>query len=531
MSPDPAVDVLDRLRQVHVKTVCVCPGARNAELVRLLSQPDCGFEVFWFPEERSASFFALGRCRQQGEKAAVVTTSGTAVGELLPAVMEAYYSGRPLILLTADRPRRFRGSGAPQAAEQVGIFGKYAERAYDLEGAELLPNPFDVGEKPVHINMCFEDPNSNVALERPPGSRLPYESVPWYSDDISTYEIEDGIAQFKRPIVIVGLLEPWDHKSARRFLASFRAPVYLESLSGLRGATELGPFEIRVADRLLARVSKAGYEPDGVIRLGGVPTHRFWRDLEDVDLPVFSVSRLEFSGLGRESTHVRADMADLPSEEEGDKLQPIEGAEGLLEEDRALHGCLESLLDQEPDSEPGLFRLLSRAIPSNSLVFVGNSLPVREWDLAACWLDRGLEVVASRGLNGIDGQISTFLGMCWPGRSNWAILGDLTTLYDLAGPWPLSQLPQDLNATLVIINNGGGKIFDRMFPETAFQNRHNLSFEHWAAMWGLGYERADTAEALAECARRPNAGLRVIEVRPDVDSTGRFWAAYNEALA
>ena len=92
---------------------------------------------------------------------------------------------------------------------------------------------------------------------------------------------------------------------------------------------------------------------------------------------------------------------------------------------------------------------------------------------------------ASRGLNGIDGQLSTFLGLCQPDRSNWAILGDPTTLYDLSGPWPLAQMPNDLDMNLVVFNNSGGKIFDRMFGTVRFQNIHNLSFEHWAAMWGL----------------------------------------------
>lgn len=537
MSADPALDVLQWIREAGVRTVCVCPGARNADWVRLLATPDCGFEVFWFPEERSASFFALGRMRATGQPAAVVTTSGTAVGELLPAVMEAYYSGWPLILLTADRPRRYRGSGAPQAAEQAGIFGLYAPTAFDLEGGQRLPEPLQVGRTPIHINVCFEDPNSTAAREHPSAADSPSPEPPTDSEETAAGPaLAAEIGRFRRPIAIVGSLAPRDRTAVETFLCGLGAPVYAESLSGLRSSEKLEPLAVRVADRLLARASRCGYEPDVVVRIGGVPTHRLWRDLEDLDLPVVSVSDLEFSGLGRKSTHFRANLSALYAAE----TRPVERRNDLIQADRRVVRCLEELLAQEPNAEPSMFRMLSELIPGGrisaevprtGIVYLGNSLPVREWDLAASWRPDGPEIRASRGLNGIDGQISTFLGMCRAGFSNWAILGDLTAIYDLAGPWPLAQMPKNLDANLVVINNGGGKIFDRMFPEPAFQNRHGVAFEHWAAMWGLGYERAESAQDLASAARRSHKGPRVLEVIPDEESTRRFWTAYNEALA
>jgi 2-succinyl-5-enolpyruvyl-6-hydroxy-3-cyclohexene-1-carboxylate synthase len=506
MSSGLARHVLDAIRTAGVRTICVCPGARNAEWVQFCAQEDSGFEVFWFFEERSASFFALGRIKAIGQPVAVATTSGTAAGELLPAVMEGFYSGLPLFVLTADRPRRFRGSGAPQSAEQVGIFGVYAPTAFDLAGDERLPGQIEARSKPVHLNVCFDDPNSTGG------------------------EQETGQPGPDCPFVIVGALAPKDRQRAEELLLSMGMPVYLESLSGLRDSVKLEPLKIRVADGLLARAKGCGYPINVVVRLGGVPTHRFWRDLEDwpESIDVVSMSETGFSGLGRLSAHLQADISGLL--EVPIPLTGAVNAEPLFAEDRRAFEVLRQAILAEPASEPAMFEQLSQHIPAGARVFLGNSLPIREWDLAASWSSRGFEISASRGLNGIDGQISTFLGMCEPGRPAWAILGDLTALYDLAAPWALGQLGDELDATLVIVNNGGGKIFERMFQAPEFQNRHHLSFEHWAEMWGMSYERAESPAGLEACLEKSNRGLRVIELCPDPEATARFWAAYRSGL-
>jgi 2-succinyl-5-enolpyruvyl-6-hydroxy-3-cyclohexene-1-carboxylate synthase len=525
MSSELAVHVLQQIRESGVKTICVCPGARNAEWVEQLAKNDFGFEVFWFYEERSAAFFALGRIKLNGSPAAVVTTSGTAAGELLPATMEAYYSDLPLFLLTADRPRRFRGSGAPQAAEQANLFGIYTPIAYDLEGDDLLAT-IDSNHKPVHINACFEDPN---APQSSPAGLFTGEKQDL---GLETTSVAAWLDHAARPLIIVGALSERERPFVEAFLARLGAPVYLESLSGLRASEVLEPIKLRVGDKLLRRAIASGYNPDGVIRIGGIPTHRTWRDLEDSHLPVLSISALEFSGLGRQSTLVQGNLSQiLETFAPADQVADV--ACQLLEEDRVIYDRLQELLEKEPKSEPALFQALSNTIPENALVFLGNSLPIREWDLATTWNSRGLDVHASRGLNGIDGQVSTFLGMCGTERSNWAILGDLTTLYDLSGPWPFGQLPnpRETEATLVVMNNSGGKIFDRMFSTREFQNSHSLSFGPWAAHWGLTYHLVTDPEQLQPVVKTRHAGLRVIEISPDPGATQRFWNAYQEVLA
>jgi 2-succinyl-5-enolpyruvyl-6-hydroxy-3-cyclohexene-1-carboxylate synthase len=142
-----AREVIERVRRAGATDFCVCGGSRNAPLIAVLGGMS-GVRLISFIDERSAAFFALGRIKRDGHPVAVVTTSGTAAAELLPATIEAWYSGAPLVLITADRPARYRGTGAPQAIEQIGLFGSYAETEIDRWSRRA----------PLHINVEFDEP-------------------------------------------------------------------------------------------------------------------------------------------------------------------------------------------------------------------------------------------------------------------------------------------------------------------------------------------------------------------------------------
>jgi len=128
--------VIEEARLAGVREMCVCSGSRNAPLLAVLSRSE--LKLWTFVDERSAAFFAIGRMKLTGQPVAVVTTSGTAAAELLPALVEAHYSGLPLFVITADRPARFRGTGAPQSIEQVNLFGVYGTRHINVEFDEPL---------------------------------------------------------------------------------------------------------------------------------------------------------------------------------------------------------------------------------------------------------------------------------------------------------------------------------------------------------------------------------------------------------
>jgi 2-succinyl-5-enolpyruvyl-6-hydroxy-3-cyclohexene-1-carboxylate synthase len=539
---------------------CVCAGSRNAPLLAVLGASD--LRVFSFVDERSAAFFALGRAKLSGRPTVVVTTSGTAVAELLPAAIEAHYSATPLIFITADRPARYRGTGAPQAIEQEEIFGVYARGSVQ------------------HINIEFDEPliddsigrwNAAVsaagqAASSPPPHRSPHIFSSRGGEDAAEPAGEDASVPVAlaahRPLVILGGLHARDRDRVRTFALALNAPIYAEPLSGLREDTELAHLLITAGERMLGRG-----DFDGVIRIGNVPTARFWRDLDESrrDVPLISFSALPFTGCTRGEVH--------PIESLPDDVTPRDRDERFFAADREQAAAIARILDDEPQSELALVRELSRTIPENSRVYLGNSLPIREWDLAATRERRGFIIEANRGANGIDGQLSTFFGQCDPSRTNVCVIGDLTAIYDSNAPWIVPQLDPSLDIRIVIINNGGGRIFSRVASlkkldeptrERIIENSHAIRFEHWAAMWGMGYAvvsrldefrglvvgasahdavilssrsrpleslRSQSTGLAAEDSEEPPTHLRgnakVIEIRPEKESSRRVWARYD----
>lgn len=511
--------VLQAALECGVTDFVICPGGRNASFVDVL-RCEKRVSTYYWPEERSAAFFALGLSRRKQRPAAIIVTSGTAAGELLPAAMEAYYSGVPLLLITADRPRRFRGSGAPQAAEQVGLFGHYASFCSDVHGNHGCDLSKWTQQSPAHINVCLEEPQGQTAYS---GKTLDVSIGQPYEKSFCQHSAADIVNRFllqiERPLVIVSTLPFHAKEEVVNLLLKLNSPAYLEGISGLREDFRLQALRIQSTENILEFARNSGYPIDGVLRIGGIPTNRIWRDIENLKnhIKVCSLSELPFSGLSWNTN-----VACVNTEKFLQKYHPVrsfdlKNAEEWLKNDHEFSIRLQELYSEEPLAEPSLMHTLAVSLPANSHVYLGNSLPIREWDLAAGLEDRGLEVTASRGLNGIDGQIATFLGLCQPDRDNWAILGDLTVLYDMAGFWGLPFV-EAKNVSIAIINNGGGKIFERIFPHSEMLNRHRLSFEPLAQMWGLSYECWKSGVQPFSLEKR-----RLVEIIPDDESTKRFW--------
>ena len=150
------------------------------------------------------------------------------------------------------------------------------------------------------------------------------------------------------------------------------------------------------------------------------------------------------------------------------------------------------------------------------MIFLGNSLPIREWDAAAV-REKRFHVFANRGVNGIDGLISTFIGLADPDKENWAVIGDLSALYDLSGPWA-NRLRKIKSLNIVILNNRGGRIFSRIFNNRLFENEHEVEFSGLAALWGWDYQKIENLDEL-----NPALGPRIIEIVPDNSQTTEFW--------
>ena len=324
--------------------------------------------------------------------------------------------------------------------------------------------------------------------------------------------------------MLVGTLETADERAAvAARLRDWKIPAYFEATSGLREDSSLAEIALRSGDKILPLALRK-YGVRKVLRIGGVPTARVWRDLEDPSLSVetLSISALPFAGLSR-GQFVCADVAAVLG---GLKLNVTNDGSALFDRDRQLALKLRDLLKREPLSEPALFQALSKRIPHSALVYVGNSLPIREWDLAASYDVEPRAIEANRGVNGIDGQLSTFLGLARETTANWCVLGDLTALYDLAAPWAVGQ--RKLGATaVVVVNNGGGKIFQRIFNSEVFENRHTFDFSNWAAQWRWSYEKWSTVPAAISVSSKP----MIVELVPDAAATKRFWDEYDGFFA
>jgi 2-succinyl-5-enolpyruvyl-6-hydroxy-3-cyclohexene-1-carboxylate synthase len=508
--------ILYEIKKAGVEDFVVCPGGRNTPIVNAINKFKT-FNLHFWPEERSASFFALGKIKSKERPVVVCVTSGTAVAELLPAVMEAYYTDLPLILLTADRPRRFRGSGAPQSPEQVGLFGKYVGFEQDLEFEDQCSLKDWNLKKPAHINVCLEEP-----LESSFGSyeKLSDPDIFYSSKEVFNERVFDTLDQFvkkaNKPLVIVSAIPENAKDSVVSFLSNYGAPIYLEAVSLLREHPSLQKLRIRRSEKIWQASANSDYKIDGILRIGSVPTLRMWRDLEDKsDIPVCSISHLPFSGLSYGKVEA-VDLNQFFSQYELPQCRKFDFFH-WLENDRKYQSEIENLFQLYPLSEAALVHELSKRVSSNAFVYLGNSLPIREWDAYADHYEKNLYVQANRGMNGIDGQISTFFGACSKSRSNWGIVGDLTAIYDLAAPWILKEM-KEIDVNLVIINNGGGKIFHRLFPLKEIQNLHPFRFKSLAELWQISYETYTQIPNKIE-----DKGQRLIEIIPSEEETISFW--------
>jgi len=507
----------------------VCAGARNLGLVVALADfADSGeaseIRVFSHFEERAAGFFALGRSMQSGQPCAVVTTSGTAVAELLPAVIEAHYQGRPLVVISADRPMRFRGTGAPQAIEQLGLFGKYVEGAEDMVWRDDL-TIFDgwSGRLPWQLNLCLEE--DELAGTDGESSSLRMAKVRLGEsrdarDNIDMLPVLDCIKNGWRGLVVMlGGLEPEDREEVWHLLRELKVPVLADSTSGLRET--LGALTLVDGDRILR-----DNPPENILRIGEVPTGRFWRDLEELpQVNVVSISRTGYVGLARDSSVITGDISRCVRAL--GEISQVGDTMDYLKKLSSKRGRISELLESLPESEPGMIRTLSVMATVGSSLYLGNSLPIREWNDFA-QREVPYEVVrANRGANGIDGQIASWLGATADEENAWGVFGDLTAMYDLAAPALLDQVVC-AGRMLVVINNGGGQIFarlpamQRLGDEVSelVTNAHEHSFEGWAAMWGMHYVRVDGLESFD---LEPAEKTTVVEIIPDQRQTVLFW--------
>ncbi|KQX66330.1 2-succinyl-5-enolpyruvyl-6-hydroxy-3-cyclohexene-1-carboxylic-acid synthase [Angustibacter sp. Root456] len=542
--------VVDELVRHGVRDAVLCPGSRSAPLAFALhgADRDQRLRLHVRLDERAAAFLALGLAKGSGRPVPVVTTSGTAVANLHPAVLEASHSGVPLLLLTADRPPELRGTGANQTTDQPGIFGSAVRWQHDLGTPDTRPGQVPVwrstvsraiaaatgvrGEQPgpVHLNLPFREPlvpGEGPELAEPLGGRP--DGAPWtapvtgpvVSRVLSAPPVpDDG----RRTLMVVGdlPLEDVDWGAAAAELAASRGwPLIAEPSSGGARSHALphGTLLLSATDWM------ASHRPERVVVVGrptlARPVSRLLADPGlDVDLVVAPGPWPDPAGRARSVLPLESLLVQGGGAAAEASGWVAEWADAASLVSAAVAGPVA----QSWPSGVAVARTLTGAVAPDAQVFAGSSNSVRDLELAAT---PGPRVVASRGLAGIDGCLSTASGLALASeRPTYALVGDLTFLHDVGG---LVVGPPELqpDLTVVVVNDDGGGIFSLLEPgasqhaaafERVFGTPHDADLAALSRGAGARFTSVSAPDELAEVVAAPPSGLHVVEVR--VDRTG-----------
>jgi len=626
------------LHRRGLRDVCISPGSRSTALALAFARHG-GLRTHVHLDERSAAFYAVGLARGSGRPVALVCTSGTAVANWLPAVVEASMSGIPLLLLSADRPPSLRGTGANQTIDQVGIFGGFVRWSIDAPLPEIGPRAVHqwralAGEAlaraegpvpgPVHLNLPFTEPlvPSGARADLLPGEardaapdvaphgsggRAGQTPAPGASadtareaagdtapappdpstltlDPATVEEVARLIAETERGLVIAGggdsLPSPLTGRRGTSAAIAELArvagwPLIAEPTSGLR----TGPPALAAGSLLLgAAPFAAAHVPDLLIQFGAAPTSRAAlamaaraRRLVVVTPPGMQADPGRVASMTvhcAPGAFAAAVAARVGRRAPTAWLQVWSGAGERAAS--AIAAWMEGLGD-EP-FEGRVARDLAACLPGGSTLFAGSSMPVR--DLDSFMLPRsGLRVVGNRGASGIDGSVSTALGLAAacgpateqpsagtsvvsapatdrlpdnpastpsgverPGARTFALIGDLALLHDAGALMWGARRGHDL--VIVVINNGGGGIFTLLAQsqlpehEALFATPHGIDLAALSAASGAGHRRVGRASELvpAVTAARVAGGVQVVEVVTDRPRNAELHAAAAAAV-
>ena len=547
-----AATLVDEWARAGLVDAVVAPGSRSAPLALALARDD-RVRLHVVLDERSAAFFALGLGLATGRPAVVCCTSGTAGAHFLPAVIEADLAGVPLLVCTANRPPELLDTGAGQTIDQLGLFGR-APRWFAAPGppagidgagavwravaARAYTETLGPPAGPVHLDLAFREPLVPVdGGDSAPGAARAVAGraggAPWTVSSRGSRRLDAEavgalaarLAAVERGLVVAGWGADVDSEAVAALSGALGWPVLADTISNVR----CGPHAISTYDALLrdARFSHA-QRPDLVLRLGAPLTSKAataWLDPEIHQIAVDPDGRW-LDPHRAVSERVAADADPLV----GELLAALRGRsrpastwlDGWLAAEHAARAAIDAILDADDVPFEGrIARDIAAAVPDGGALLVASSMPVR--DLEGFAAPRtGVRVFANRGANGIDGLVSTTLGIAC-GRHGMdiagtrraatvALLGDLAFLHDCNGL--LGAATRGIDATFVVVDNGGGGIFHFLPPrrlpefEALFATPQPVDLAALAAVHGVDVARVEHASALESRARSRDRGRR-----------------------
>jgi len=532
---------IDQLAAMGVQHACISPGSRSTPLTYILSK-NRKIKSFIHFDERSSAFFSLGLAKVTGKPVLVITTSGTAVAELYPAIIEAYQQRTPLIICTADRPTELIGTGANQTINQHNIFRNHIRWFRDLG----LPSISDTGfyhlqkiaikayrisssesRGPVHLNFPFKKPlepfshtdsvSKNIFWTKPQrlirtNSKI---STPKFGKSKDFKRIVNQLTGSDKGIILVGPIE-YDDKliiKIKELSGLLKYPVFADGISQLRfSISKKDNFLISNFNSMFASQKFISeHNPDIILQFGRTPTSTIMEKfLEETDAVRYIIDTYG-------DKHDPARTAKLIF-----AIKPVSFCETLISQlgeenfKRSKSNWLKDFIRAEEISEnlkskiidrakfpnePSIITEILKLIPSGSNLVIGNSLPVRDLDNFAFKSSKKIKIYFNRGASGIDGITSTALGIASIKKKTFLITGDLSFLHDLNAL--AAAVKYSIPITILVINNNGGGIFESLpianrvkHFDKFFITPHNLDLGEIIKSFGIDHQLITTRKEL-----------------------------------
>ena len=530
--------LVDELHQLGVREVVISPGSRSTPLSILFCEHD--FKIFVNIDERSAGFFALGIAKEHARPVVLVCTSGSAVANYLPAIVEAKYSGVPLIVLTADRPPELRNVGAPQAIDQNKIFNNftkyYEELALPEENESMYRYVRVVMQKAysntmskeygvAHINVPIREPlipdlsKLDFTLGRIKNKFEYIKGENQVSLDTSIFKNRNGI------IICGGDVYSNYHKEVLELGERLKAPILADPISNLRNYSK--DIIIDSYDAFLKNDDiKRELKPEFIIHFGQVPVSKRLQQFLTVNHEALYIQVGESFQYYNPSLSTKKYIATSPKLFADSICIENSNREYLakwVNYQKQMREQLKSAKDEESLFEGKLIQKLQSMLPDKSRVVVANSMSIRDMDYFFEARNQNIKVLCNRGANGIDGTVSTALGVSTSNELTVLLTGDLAFYHDLNGL--LIGKKQNLNLIILLLNNDGGGIF-RYLPQSKEKHFENLfltpqgiNFEGIKILYNTIYYEAKTYQSFEDDFSEALAleGIKLIEIKIDLE--------------
>ncbi len=540
-----------------IREICISPGSRSTPLTAVFAL-NKKFKKHIIIDERSSGFFALGIAKASGKPVVLVTTSGTAVAELYPAVIEAYQQRIPLIVCTADRPEYLIGRGANQTINQNNIYANHIRFFADLGlpsteilsieklrqvTEEALNISMNVNPGPVHLNFPFEKPleplTKNAKISAP----------------LTSYRKTINAEQQKKskPIELnsnrILFMCGWDNynedftKRLTDISIQNSIPVIADGASNLRFGSRNNNLISNASAFLSSSKLRSEFQPEVIVQFGNAPT-------SNVLLEYFKESKAKKILVNKfgdwKDPSNSAD--ELVESDYGNFLQSLSITgdkqnawlnKWIIAEEKAESVKTALMKNQSNLFEGKIITELLNRIPAESNVMISNSLPIRDFDIFSGCCKKQLHVFTNRGASGIDGIISTSLGISKSsGKPTYLLIGDLAFLHDTNGLLTAANYKIPLN--IILINNNGGAIF-KMLPvsnekkifETYFKTPQTIDFSNIAKTYGAYFKEAGNWKDFASLLKKFNTkgGLNITEFKTGKTGSDKIRIKYKETVA